>query len=112
MTIDTTCPNCGTLYTLRRELIGKHTKCTRCGTHFTITETAHVPTPAAAPVAPATPPPQPVYTDIPTHLPHVAAAQPRYEEPSAQRRTRSRTADFLGFEQNKSAPNYPAVKMV
>lgn len=113
MTIDATCPHCGTLYTLRRELIGKRTKCTRCGTQFTITESPSVPSPpAAAPIPPPSPPPQPVYTDIPTHLPHLVRTETGAGESSASRRTRSRTADFLGFEQDKSAPRYPAVKMV
>jgi hypothetical protein len=113
MTVDTTCPNCGTLYTLRSELIGKRTKCTRCGAHFTITESPHVPTPPpVAPIASPAPPPQPVYTDIPTHLPHVAHTRPRYEEPSAAHSTHGRAANFLGFEKNDSSPAYPAVKMV
>jgi len=116
MTVDTTCPNCGTLYTLRSDLIGKRTKCTRCGTHFVITETAHVPTSAAAvppasPIQP-TPPPPPIYGDIPTHLPHVARTEQRYEEPGIQRPQRTRTADFLGFERDKEAPRYPAIKLV
>jgi hypothetical protein len=107
MTIDATCPTCGTLYTLRRELIGKRTKCTRCGMHFTITETAHVPTPPAA--APA--PPQPVYTDIPTHLPHttrtIPAAPP---EPAAT--THRGAAEFFGFEQDKAQPRFPALRII
>lgn len=112
MTVDTTCPNCGTLYTLRRELIGKRTKCTRCDTHFTITETAHVPTPpATAPVAPPTPPPQPVYTDIPTHLPHVARSIPAASTEPAPT-TIHRTGELLGFEQDKSQPRFPALRII
>jgi predicted Zn finger-like uncharacterized protein len=111
MTIDATCPNCGTLYTLRSELLGKRTKCTRCGTHFTITETPHVPTPPpAAPTAPPAPP-QPVYTDIPTHLPHITRTTPTASpEPAAT--THRGAGEFFGFEQDKSQPHFPALRII
>jgi hypothetical protein len=49
MNVDTPCPQCGTVFTVRRELVGKRTKCIRCGTIFTIAEAAPAPTPTPPP---------------------------------------------------------------
>lgn len=53
MNVDILCPQCGTLFTVRRDLLGKRTKCTRCGTGFVIAEAAA--TGAAPAVGPAPP---------------------------------------------------------
>jgi predicted Zn finger-like uncharacterized protein len=107
MTIDAPCPNCGTIYTVRRELIGKRTKCTRCGTPFVITEV----TPAQA--QPATPPPSPeqgLFSDIPIHqsyAPHAAPPTSKQSSPG-----RNRTGEFFGFERDQSRPRFPALRIV
>lgn len=106
MTIDAPCPNCGTVYTVRRELIGKRTKCTRCGTPFVIAE---VPLTQASPTVPP-PPEQGLFADSPiptSYAPHTLPPTARQAPPP-----RSPGRDFLGFEQDKSRPRFPALKMV
>jgi predicted Zn finger-like uncharacterized protein len=107
MTIDAPCPNCGTIYTVRRELIGKRTKCTRCGTPFVIAE---VPPTQAPPASPPPPPEQGLFADIPIHpsyAPHTAP--PAAEQAGPGRRS---AHDSFGFEDNNSQPRYTALKMV
>jgi predicted Zn finger-like uncharacterized protein len=36
MNVDVPCPNCGTIFTVRQELLGKRTKCPKCSTVFTL----------------------------------------------------------------------------
>lgn len=112
MNIDATCPQCGTLFTVRRELLGKRTKCTRCGTHFTITETpaAAAPRPTAPPqMSPPAPYPS-VFADIPTHLSQpTRPTAPPHEPPAAPAYA---AREFLGFEANESQPRFPAMRMV
>ena len=89
MTIDAPCPNCGTIYTVRRELIGKRTKCTRCGAHFVIAE---APTAAPPPPREPAPSPQEAFTGIPTHLPPPAhTASPTTPSPPPRQRADQRT---------------------
>jgi hypothetical protein len=105
MTIDASCPNCGTLYTVRRELIGKRTKCTRCGAHFVIAE---APASAPPPGRESAPSPQEAFTGIPTHLPPPAhAATPTAPPPRPER-----TGELFGFESNPPQPRFPAMRMV
>src|SRR5438552_1590050 len=113
MTIDAPCPNCGTIYTVRRDLLGKRTKCTRCGTPFVIAEMA----PAQA--APASPPPTPspsptpdqgLFADIPIHQSYTPHAIPPAAEQAAPRHSAAR--EFIGLEQDKSRTSYPAIRMV
>ena len=110
MTIDAPCPNCGTIFTVRRELIGKRTKCTRCGTPFTIAEspTSYTPPP------PSPPPVESVFPDIPIHQTYAPRPTPEVEPRGAARQTgaRKRTAAFFGFEQDNTRPRYPALNMV
>ncbi len=110
MTIDAPCPNCGTIYTVRRDLIGKRTKCTRCGTPFVITEV-----PLAQPPRPTAPPPQeqPAFGDIPIHQTFPPRQAPEVEPQRATQAsgTRQQTANYLGFD-DKSKPRFPALKMV
>lgn len=79
MNVDAPCPNCGTVFTVRRELLGKRTKCTRCGTVFTIAESAAVQVqPATRPVQ-AVPESSPHLTTPPPELPtvpHITVAPP------------------------------------
>src|SRR2546430_2234054 len=106
MTIDAPCPNCGTVYTIRRELIGKRTKCTRCGTPFVISE---VPPTQAPPTSPPPPPEQGLFTDIPIHpsyAPH--ATPPEMREPQSGRYV----GDFFGFEQHKTVSRFPVMKII
>jgi uncharacterized protein (DUF983 family) len=106
MTIDAPCPNCGTIYTVRRELIGKRTKCTRCGAHFVIAEAA---APAPPPTREPAPTPQEAFTGIPTHLPPPAhTAAPTTPPPSPRH---ERTGEFFGFESDSSRPRFPAMRM-
>jgi predicted Zn finger-like uncharacterized protein len=111
MTIDAPCPNCGTIYTVRRELIGKRTKCTRCGTPFTIAES-----PTSYTLPASTPPPsqQPVFPDIPIHQTYAPHPAPQIEPSAAARSsgTRKHAADFFGFEQDTSRPRFPAMRIV
>ena len=108
MTIDAPCPNCGTVYTVRRELIGKRTKCTRCGTPFTIAEVPLTPSSAHAlrhrhpnrvslPISPS---------PRPTRRTHCR------RRPVQRAPPRSPGHEFFGFEQDKSRPRFPALKMV
>lgn len=111
MTIDTICPDCGTLYTLRRELLGKRTKCTRCGGHFIITEAAA----AAAPqptvrAQTAAQHPQEAFAGIPTHLPPPTPTAPTISTASTPHV--ERPAEFFGFEAVASQPRFPAMRMV
>ena len=107
MTIDAPCPNCSTVYTVRRELIGKRTKCTRCGTPFTIAES-----PTSYTLPPATPPPpeQGLFADIPIHPSYASHTAPPTAEQGPPRR--SSAQDFVGFEDKKPGPRYSALKMV
>jgi predicted Zn finger-like uncharacterized protein len=107
MTIDASCPNCGTIYTVRRELIGKRTKCTRCGTPFTITE---MPLAQAPPASPPPPPDQGLFADIPIHPSYAPHTVPPTAEQAPPRR--SRTGEFFGFEQDTTHPRFPAMRMV
>jgi hypothetical protein len=107
MTIDAPCPNCGTIYTVRRELIGKRTKCTRCGTPFIITEVAPAP---SRPAAPPPPPEQVLFSDIPLHpsyAPH--SVPPTSEQPPPNR---NNTGELFGFERDQSRPRFPALRIV
>jgi predicted Zn finger-like uncharacterized protein len=110
MTIDAPCPNCGTIYTVRRELIGKRTKCTRCGTPFTITEMPAPQAPAAS--APPSPEQSPI-PDIPLHQLHTPRATAP-EDPAIHPRSapHSSAGEFFGFEQDKLRPRFPALRMV
>jgi hypothetical protein len=61
MNVDILCPQCGTLFTVRRDLLGKRTKCIKCGTMFVIAEppagsAPRVAAPTTTPTAPAPPP--------------------------------------------------------
>ena len=110
MTIDASCPNCGTVFTLRRELIGKRTKCTRCGTPFVISETP------ARSISSAGPPPSPDQgiPDIPLHqlhAPHPTYSAEAFETPHPSR-PRSFAHEFFPFEQDKSRPRFPAMRIV
>lgn len=113
MTIDAPCPNCGTIYTVRRDLIGKRTKCTRCGTPFVIAETAPAQAAPASPPLSAPPSPaldQGLFADIPIHPSYAPHAIPPAAEQSAPRHSAAR--EFLGLEHDKSRPRYPAIRMV
>src|SRR6478672_4756797 len=102
MTIDTICPDCGTLYTLRRELLGKRTKCTRCGGHFIITEAPAAAAPSPRPAPAPTPHHQEAFAGIPTHLPPPTPSAPPIATPSATRT--ERPGEFFGFETSASEP--------
>jgi predicted Zn finger-like uncharacterized protein len=113
MTIDAPCPNCGTIYTVRRDLIGKRTKCTRCGTPFVIAEMAPSQAGPASPPPSAPPSPaldQGLFADIPIHSPYTPHAIPPAAEQSAPRHSAAR--EFIGLEQDNSRPRYPAIRMV
>jgi predicted Zn finger-like uncharacterized protein len=64
MNVEIYCPHCNTAFTVRRELLGKRTKCTNCGTAFVIAEAApparHQPAPASRPTIQQAPPASPV----------------------------------------------------
>jgi predicted Zn finger-like uncharacterized protein len=110
MTIDAPCPNCGTIYTVRRELIGKRTKCTRCGTPFTIAESAT----SYAPPPPPPPPVETVFPDIPIQQTYTPRPTPEVQSAGAAHPSGAgkRVADFFGFETYQSHPRYPALNMV
>jgi predicted Zn finger-like uncharacterized protein len=113
MTIDAPCPNCGTLYTVRRDLIGKRTKCTRCGTPFVIAEMAPAQAAPSSPPPPATPSPAPdqeLFADIPIHQSYTSHAIPPAAEQAAPRRGAVR--EFIGFEQDMTRPRFPAMRIV
>jgi hypothetical protein len=110
MTVDTPCPRCGTIYTVRRELIGKRTKCTRCGTPFVIDEVpaTHAPSPAATPSEPGPIP------DIPLHQLHSprAIAPPEMPPTTYPSGPHSSRAELFGFEHDQSQPRFPVLKLV
>jgi hypothetical protein len=109
MTIDASCPNCGTVFTLRRDLIGKRTKCTRCGTPFVIAEMPARPIPSAGP-----PLPEQGIPDIPLHQLHTPQATSSAEAfgRSHPSHPRSHVGELFGFEQNQSRPRFPALRIV
>ena len=115
MTIDAPCPNCGTIYTVRRDLIGKRTKCTRCGTPFVIVEGAPLQPPPTNPPQPPPAQPQPVpdqllYGDIPIHQSYAAQPIP----PAAQQPARhyAATSASVGAQPDKPNSRYPVIRMV
>jgi hypothetical protein len=104
MTIDAPCPQCGTIFTVRRELLGKRTKCIRCGAAFTIAERATAPTPPPPPSPPAVHdfpemPPPPEITPLPTVTP----------EPMSRP---TKPSELFGFEADASQPRFPALRIV
>jgi hypothetical protein len=109
MTIDASCPNCGTVFTLRRDLIGKRTKCTRCGTPFVITEMPARPIPSAGP-----PPPDQGIPDIPLHQLHAPQSTSSAEAfgKSHLSHPRNHAGELFGFEQDPSRPRFPALRIV
>jgi hypothetical protein len=113
MTIDAPCPNCGTIYTVRRELVGKRTKCTRCGTPFAIAEMAPAQAPAASSPPSASPSPSPdqgLFADIPIHQSFSPHAIPPAAEQAPPRSSAAR--EFIGFEQDVIRPRFPAMRIV
>lgn len=129
MDIDVPCPHCGTVFTLRRDLIGKRTKCSRCGTPFTIAEPPAAQRPrAGAPVSPPqisishmpthlpiehAAPRQESFSGIPTHLPIAPTVAPATHDQLPPRETAERRfTQSLGFEKDQSQPSFPALRMV
>jgi predicted Zn finger-like uncharacterized protein len=113
MTIDAPCPNCGTIYTVRRDLIGKRTKCTRCGTPFVIAEMEPAQAALASPQPSAPPSPrldQGLFADIPIHPSYAPHAMPPGAGQSAPPHSAHR--GFISLEKDKSRPRYPALRMV
>jgi hypothetical protein len=87
MNIDTPCPQCGTVFTVRRELLGKRTKCTRCGAAFTIAEVVAAPStspPAVGKGAAPEPPPTNFYPEISTPPPDITPLPQINVEPAAR----------------------------
>lgn len=107
MNIDVFCPNCGTLFTVRRDVLGKKTKCTKCGTVFVIAE----PVAAAAPM-PAPPPLLDQFPEIDMSAP--APAPRRATQPNSRANFDQFTSgEFFGFEVEASKkPRFPALRIV
>jgi hypothetical protein len=128
MNIDVPCPNCGTVFTLRRDLIGKRTKCTRCGTPFMITEPPAAQSPSRqAPESPqqvsysdlpahlaAPAPPQEQFAGIPTHLPVGPPPISAPQSPTAQRQQTAHRVPATQFQtqSNRSASGFPAMRLL
>jgi hypothetical protein len=54
MNVTVSCSQCGTQYSIQRELLGRRSKCAKCGVAFTLVETSPTAAPVVAPsVAPA-----------------------------------------------------------
>ncbi len=111
MNIDITCPQCGTVYTVGSEVVGKRTKCVRCGTGFTILEPATSATspPAAAtsqsPNIPAAAPPAAAPQDIPA-FPQVVTEPP----PRITPRTAAAPTHFYSHE--PATPQFPVLRFI
>jgi predicted Zn finger-like uncharacterized protein len=111
MDVEIPCPQCGTVFRVRRELLGKRTKCTKCGAVFVLA--AHAATPSAAeparspiptsifPEAQSTPHSQP--TDIPSFVIDTGARPRESVRPSGE---------MFGFEHDPSKPRFPALRLV
>jgi predicted Zn finger-like uncharacterized protein len=104
MEINASCPNCGTTFTVRRELIGKRAKCPKCGSPFVISETANAQTPSAG--SSSRPEPAGV-PDMPTYPP---TAPPR--APTDTVGLRGFPGEAFGFETDQSRPRFPALRIV
>ncbi len=110
MNVDIPCPNCGTIFTVRSELLGKRTKCPKCSTVFTLVApgglAAEEPSPSflpdsILPGAHASPPPQP---------PPAATRPQQTAAPTPQPATSPR--ELLGFESNPTRRRFPALRIV
>ena len=120
MTIDTTCPSCGTMFTLRRELIGKRTKCTNCGTPFVITATQASPqpprpAPQAAPHVQQQPPlqHQPLFPDIPLGQSYPTSGIPATPLPPTHSTVGAGAIpSILGSDRAPSRPKYAAMRLI
>src|SRR5262245_44566033 len=115
MNVDILCPQCSTLFTVRRELLGKRTKCTRCGTAFVIAEPAA--TSGIMPKAePTAPPVQPVvFPDFGTARPFEPAPGP-FAAPLASAPVMGGTqvapAEFAVSERPASPRRFPFLRTV
>jgi predicted Zn finger-like uncharacterized protein len=112
MNVDIKCPNCGAVYTVRREILGKRTKCTQCGQAFVIAEASGAskePRPAASTPIPddAQWPTAPTSVDTSAIPPF--AVRP---ESTVARRKPFPGAELFGFERDPNAPRFPALRMV
>lgn len=111
MNVDITCPQCGTIYTVGSEVLGKRTKCVRCGANFTIAEPAASPTPPpsatsqtpnfAALSQPPAPPP-----DIPAFPQVVTEPAPRVAPRAAA------VPEVATLRHEPPAPQYPVLRFV
>jgi len=112
MNVDVPCPSCGTQFTVRRELLGKRTKCPKCGHAFVIAEAAAA-KPAVSAEPSATVPPA-IFPEIKTAPPAEAltAAQVAIQ-PAATRRVPNRVGeDALSVASRPATPRFHALRMV
>jgi hypothetical protein len=114
MNIDTPCPQCGTIFTVRRELLGKRTKCTRCGAAFTIAEVVAVPStpPPAVGKGPAPePPPASLFAEISTPPPEITPLPQINVEPAARSISRPVQAqESLAFRRSAAEPSFTVLR--
>jgi len=110
MNVDILCPQCGTLFTVRRELLGKRTKCTRCGTAFVIAEPA-----ATSGIMPkAEPPVAPIaFPDIGAARPSEPAPPPIAAQPAPSAvGGQAASADYRSPECPASVQRFPFLRRV
>ncbi len=106
MNVDVFCPTCSTLFTVRRDVLGKKTKCTNCGTVFVIAE------PVAATVPASTIPPSPPISEP---FPEIDMSAPAPIARTTTRATAARPAhpgEVFGFEHDNIQPQFPALRLV
>jgi len=111
MNVDAPCPNCDTVFTVRRELLGKRTKCTRCGTVFTIAESAATQTPPAVQPTQVTPATSPkIATPPPAEIPIIPQITVDPQSRATSRAAQSQ--EFFGFERASSQPRFPTLRKI
>jgi hypothetical protein len=112
MNIDTPCPQCGTVFTVRRELLGKRTKCTRCGAAFTIAELVAAPSASPPAVGPAPePPPTNFFPELSTPPPDITPPPHINVEPAARSTPRPAQAqESLAFQRRAAEPSFTVLR--
>jgi predicted Zn finger-like uncharacterized protein len=98
MNVEIACPQCGTSYAVRRELLGKRSKCVKCGTAFVIAETTGNPMPSVPLAMPEVALPE--FTPVPQ-----IAVRPRTT-------TDDRPQESFKAEGKPAAPSYWALRLI
>jgi predicted Zn finger-like uncharacterized protein len=109
MNVQVPCPNCGTVFTVRNELIGKRSKCPKCATVFTLTA-------PAGNVSASNAPPEPLASIIPhahsTSGSSAAAPAINFAPASSPSRADPPIGEISSIERQPSRPRFSALRAV